>query len=31
VLRTLDFPERNRRGIEGTLARLKAAAEADAS
>ena len=31
VIRALDFPERNRRGIEGTLARLKAAAEADAS
>ena len=31
VIRALDFPERNRRGIEGTLARLKAAAEADAT
>ncbi|MGH8823498.1 MAG: SRPBCC family protein [Jiangellaceae bacterium] len=30
VLRLLRFPERNRRGIERTLPRLKAAAEADA-
>jgi len=29
TLRVLGFPERNRRGIEGTLARLKSAAEAD--
>jgi uncharacterized protein YndB with AHSA1/START domain len=27
VLRLLGFPERNRRGIQGTLSRLKAAAE----
>jgi uncharacterized protein YndB with AHSA1/START domain len=30
VLRLLRFPERNRRGIERTLPRLKATAEADA-
>jgi hypothetical protein len=29
VLARLDFPARNRRGIEETLVRLKAAAEAD--
>jgi hypothetical protein len=31
AIELLGFPERNRRGIEGTLARLKAAAEADAT
>lgn len=31
VLRVLSFPERNRRGIEQTLPRLKAAAEADSA
>ena len=30
VIEGLGFPERNRRGIEGTLQRLKAAAETDA-
>lgn len=30
-IEVLRFPERNRRGIEGTLERLKAAAEADAA
>jgi uncharacterized protein YndB with AHSA1/START domain len=29
-IEVLGFPERNRRGIEGTLVRLKAAAESDA-
>jgi uncharacterized protein YndB with AHSA1/START domain len=31
VLRRLGFPERNRRGIDATLVRLKAAAESDAA
>ena len=31
AIELLGFPERNRRGIEGTLSRLKAAAEADAT
>lgn len=31
VLRALGFPGRNRRGIAGTLARLKAVAERDAT
>jgi uncharacterized protein YndB with AHSA1/START domain len=31
LLELARFPERNRRGIEGTLQRLKAAAEADAA
>ena len=31
LVERLGFPERNRRGIEGTLQRLKAAAEADAA
>ena len=31
LIETLDFPERNRRGIEQTLVRLKDAAETDAA
>lgn len=31
LIRATGFPERNRRGIEGTLVRLKEAAEADAA
>jgi hypothetical protein len=31
LIEGLGFPERNRRGIEGTLARLRDAAEADAA